>query len=390
MLSTALIGSSLQPLRAQEVPPLPEFAIGYVQRETDPRQIERNVYYEIPVTPLGRSVTAAEVAVIDSELIGRQIGYHFDLKVARSDDLDLLVADITQWVAEGIHFVLADLPAADLVAVSDAVAGLPVTLFNISASEDSLRGQDCRANLIHVIPSDRMITDAIVQFLVERRWQNILVLEGPRPEDKAAVAALRESANLFGARIVDVRDFIVTDDPRNPTTANVALLTAGRNYDVVFVADALGEFASTVPYRTADPRPVVGSAGLVATAWHWAWERGGAPQLNARFEYQADRRMGPSDWAAWVSVRAVVQAVLRAQSISYDDMLAYLLGDGLNLDGAKASPLSVRSWDHQLRQPILLATNNYVVERAPLEGFVNPVNDLDTLGVTEAQSTCHF
>ena len=341
-LSAALIASSLQPVRAQEVPVLPEFAIGYVQRETDPRQIERNVYYEIPVTPLGRSVTAAEVAVIDSELIGRQIGYHFDLRVARSDDLDKLAQDIAQWVDEGIHFVLADLPAADLVAVSDAVADLPVTLFNISASDDSLRGQDCRTNLIHVIPSDRMMTDAIVQFLAERRWQNILVLEGPLPEDKAVVAALRQSADLFGARIVDIRDFVATDDPRNPTTANVALLTAGHDYDVIFVADSVGEFASTVPYRTSEPRPVVGSAGLVATAWHWAWERGGAPQLNARFEYQADRRMGASDWAAWVSVRAVVQAVLRAPSSSYEDMLAYLLGDGLNLDGAKASPLSVR------------------------------------------------
>ncbi len=309
MLSTALMASSRQPIRAQEVPALPEFAVGYVQRETDPRQIERNVYYEIPVTPLGRSVTAAELAVINSELIGRQIGYHFDLKVARSDDLDALAQDIRQWVDEGIHFVLADLPAADLVNVSDAVADLPVTIFNISATDDSLRGEACRANLIHVIPSDRMMTDAIVQFLVERRWQNILVLEGPRPEDKAIVAALRESADLFGARIADVRDFAIGDDPRNPSTANVALLTAGRDYDVVFVADSVGEFASTVPYRTADPRPIVGSAGLVATAWHWAWERGGAPQLNARFEYQADRRMGSSDWAAWVSVRAVVQAV---------------------------------------------------------------------------------
>ncbi len=397
-MSGALLVSAPPPIVAQDLPaalsdaiavPV-NFVIGYVQRETDPRQIARNVYYEIPVTPLGRSVTGAEVAVIDSELTGRQIGVHFDLEVARSDDLDSLVRSIRQWVDQDIHFVIADLPADDLIAVADAVAGLPVTIFNISATEDRLRGEECRADIIHVIPSDRMMTDAIVQFLVEKRWRNILVLQGPLPEDAAMVDALTASANLFGARIVDVRNFVVADDPRNPTTANVALLTAGRDYDVVFVADSVGEFASTVQYRTSDPRVVVGSAGLVATAWHWSWERAGAPQLNARFEYQADRRMGPSDWAAWVSVRAVVQSVLRAPSTAYYDMLAYLLSDGLNLDGAKGSPMSVRSWDHQMRQPILLANYNNIVERAPLEGFVNPVNDLDTLGVTEAQSACHF
>ena len=62
----------------------------------------------------------------------------------------------------------------------------------------------------------------------------------------------------------------------------------------------------------------------------------------------------------------------------------------MNLDGAKASPLSVRPWDHQLRQPILLATNNAVVEIAPLGGFVHPVNDLDTLGPDRAASACRF
>lgn len=380
------LSMAISPTTAQE--PATPFVLGYVHLDNDPRQNARGTYYQLPTTPLGRPVTGAEVAILDSEFIGREIGVEFGLEIARNDNLDALALVIQRWVESGIHFVVADLPADALLWLADAISDLPVTLFNISAPEDGLRGEQCRANVIHVIPSNRMLSDATVQFLTERRWSDILVLRGPADEDHEKVAALVRSADAFGARIVDIRDF--ANDPRNATTTNVALLTAGEDYDVVFVADAGGAFAATVPYRTNDPRPVVGSAGLVALAWHWSWERAGAPQLNARFEYLAERRTGPEDWAAWVSVRAVVQAVLRTGSTDYQELLAYLMSDQMILDGAKGIPLSVRPWDQQLRQPILLATNNNVVERAPLEGFVHPVNDLDTLGVPQSQSACRL
>ena len=82
---------------------------------------------------------------------------------------------------------------------------------------------------------------------------------------------------------------------------------------MVFVADTDGEFARYVPYETEAPRPVLGTAGLVAAAWHWAWERQGAPQLNARFE-QLPAGGWPGDWAAGIAVKALVQAVLRCES----------------------------------------------------------------------------
>lgn len=367
---------------------IPQYSIGYVHLDSDPRQSARNVYYRIPVTPLGRAVTGAEVAILDSEFIGREIGIDFNLEVARNDNIEALGLVIRRWVDEGIHFVVADLPATELLWLADSVSGLPVTIFNISAADDTLRGEQCRLNVIHSIPSMRMQTDALVQMLAERRWSDVLVLRGPNPEDRAAVDALALSAEAFGINLVDIRDF--ANDPRNAAATNVALLTAGPEHDVVFVADATGEFAATVPYQTNDPRPVVGAAGLVASAWHWSWERSGAPQVNARFEFLADRRAGPEDWAAWVSVRAVVQSVLRTGSADYADLLAFILSDQMSLDGAKGTPLSVRQWNQQLRQPILISTSNNVVERAPLEGFIDPVNDLDTLGIPQSQSACRF
>lgn len=367
--------------------PVP-LTIGYVHLENDPRLNPRNVYYQIPVAQMGRAVVGAEVAILDAEFIGRELGVTFGLEIARNDNVDNLAVIAEGWVGDGIRFIVADLPAAELVRLADALAGFPVMIFNVSANEDALRGPDCRTNIIHAIPSERMLTDAVAQFLAENAWERVLVLRGPAAADSATVESLVASASLFGIEIIDIRDF--ASAPRDAAAANVALLTAGADYDVIFVADLTGEFASTVPYRSNDPRPVVGAAGLVPTAWHWAWERAGAPQLNARFEFLAERRAGAADWAAWISVRAIVQSVLRTGSTDYDDILAYLLSEEMTLDGAKGIPLSVRPWDHQLRQPILLATGNGVVERAPLDGFVDPVNNLDTLGVPHSQTECRF
>ena len=169
---------------------------------------------------------------------------------------------------------------------------------------------------------------------------------------------------------------------------NVGLLTAGADYDVVFVADSDGEFARSVPYDTVRPRPVVGAEGLVAEAWHWAWPRHGAPQLTGRFEKQAKRHMGSADWAAWIAVKAVVEAVVRTENAPFDKLVAYLGGEEITIDGFKGNRLYFRDWDRQLRQPLLIATHNAVIERAPIQGFLHQTNNMDTLGFDRRDSQC--
>jgi ABC transporter substrate binding protein (PQQ-dependent alcohol dehydrogenase system) len=235
-----------------------------------------------------------------------------------------------------------------------------------------------------------MQTDAVVQYLIKKKWRNILLLEGPLPGDAAIAAALDRSAKRFGAHIVDTRPFLLTNDPRNRDQSNIALVTAGGGSDVVYVADSDGEFARFVPYQTNDPRPVVGSAGLSALAWHWSWEGNGAPQVNARFEEPAHRRMAAVDWAAFVARKCVVQSVVRSKSTEFEPVRDYLLGSDMNLDGTKGNPMSVRAWDHLLRQPRLLTTANAVIDRAPIDGFLHQTNELDTLGVDRPESTCRF
>lgn len=379
------------PAPAEPAAPPTPMVIGFIDLADDPRFNPDWAYAMVPGRSWGPAFDGARLALGDALQIGRAINVEFSLRHASGANVDELAAEIGAWVAEGIHFVGVDLPADMLLQLADRVRNLPVTLFNTSAPEDSLRGADCRANIIHTVPSDRMHTDALVQYLVSKRWRNILVLQGPSPRDAEVLAALRESVNTFGARITNVRPFLFTADPEARELNNVALMTAGGGYDVVWVIDDdAGEFARYVPYTVNDPRPVVGAAGLVPLAWHWSWERQGAPQVNDRFEDLTGRRMTDTDWAAWAAVRAVTQGVLRSRTTEYEPARDFILGDRMNLDGYKGYPMSVRPWDHQLRQPMLLAVENATIQLAPVEGFLHQINDLDTLGVDAPQSQCRF
>ena len=281
-------------------------------------------------------------------------------------------------------------PAVLVDEVARATKDLDVLLFNISARDDVLRQEQCQSHLLHVIPSHAMTTDALAQYLISKKWREALVLTGPRTEDEQLTAAFGRSANRFGMEIVERRPFVLSNDPREREKNNVALLTAGADYDVVFVADTDGEFARDVPYHTVQPRLVVGSEGLAAAAWHWAWERHGAPQLEKRFQKKAKRPMRDFDWAAWMAVKAVVEAVLRTEGGDFSAVRDYLVGPEIVLDGFKGNRVNFRPWNRQMRQPLLLVTHNWVVERAPLRGFLHQTNNLDTMGFDERDSQCEF
>ena len=192
--------------------------------------------------------------------------------------------------------------------------------------------------------------DGLVQYFISRKWRDLLILEGPQPADATMTAAFEHSAQKFGARIVAHQHFKPGSDPRERETNDPALLSAiNRDFDAVFVADDTFDFARPVPYHLVRPRPVMGSIDLEPVAWHWTWERNGGPQVNSRFDRKSGgRRMDGPDWAAWASVKIIVQSVLRTRSVDFKHR-AFILGDS-DFDGAKGLAMSVRPWDHQLRQ----------------------------------------
>ncbi|NUQ76466.1 MAG: NUDIX domain-containing protein, partial [Polyangiaceae bacterium] len=180
--------------------------------------------------------------------------------------VDPLLAELEKLHAEGVRHFLIDAPGKVVAEVAAATRGRELLLFNVSAPDDALRQAQCQAHLYHTIPNHGMQADALAQFLVAKKWRNVLLLQGPRDEDRLIGAAFENSARRFGLKIVDKKDFVLSNDPRQRDLGNVGLLTAGGDYDVVFVADSDGEFARSVPYDTVRPRPVVGAEGLGAEA----------------------------------------------------------------------------------------------------------------------------
>jgi ABC transporter substrate binding protein (PQQ-dependent alcohol dehydrogenase system) len=218
------------------------------------------------------------------------------------------------------------------------------------------------------------------------------VLQGPRPGDAVLAEAFVGSAKKFGGRITDRVPFKLGNDPREREQNDIGLLTAtDRDYDVVFVADTDPdlEFARAVPYRTTRPRPVIGSVGLTADAWNWTWSRYGAPQLINRFSAKAGRHMTGLDWSTWIATKLVITAALRTRSGDFNQLAPQILSDA-PYDGVKGLAVSVRPWDHQLRQAILLSTGDAVVASAPLPGFLHATNELDTLGDDQPETPCHL
>ncbi|MBE9558975.1 MAG: ABC transporter substrate-binding protein, partial [Proteobacteria bacterium] len=336
-----------------------------------------------------RPFPGAEVAVRESRATGRALGLKLGLGRVEAVDAAALAAEIRRMRDEaGTRFFLVDADAAALLKLADAVKDDRVLLFNISEPADSLRGEDCRANIMHMIPSRAMLMDGLAQYLAARKWRRVLMLRGEQPEDRVGAAAFERSARKFGLKIVAVKDFLLSNDPRDRGQNNIRLLTAEPDHDVVFLSDGFGEFGRYVPYQTHKPRLVVGTEGLGANAWHWAWERHGAPQLNQRFDKQAGREMKDADWAAWAAYKVIVEAVVRTGGTDFDAVTAYLKGEALRFDAYKGNPASFRPWNNQLRQPILLHTYNAVAARAPLDGFLHRRDVLDTLGIDEPESKC--
>ena len=379
-------GAAWAATKATPVPTNATVRVAVVSLAQDERYATRRLEKAYPGHPGGRLSHAAQLAVSDTELALASDNISLQLReVAVASAADLPAALLKLKADKVAHWVL-DLPEP-LVAQAAQMAGTDALVFNASSSGDALRGKQCAAHLFHTFPSQAMQADALAQYLAARNWRKALVLQGSTDADKALGEAWARASKRYGIKYT-VKPFKLSGDPRERDLANPRLLTSDRDHDVVAVLDADGEFARTVPYATQQPRPVVGSSGLMALAWHAQWERNGGPQVSRRFRKLADRPMVGHDWAAWMAVRSVA-AVLQAQPGANVAQQAKLLRGGqVRVDGAKGPGLGFRAWDGQLRQPLFLSHVDGVIGTAPMDGVLHPTDVLDTLGVDEPETTC--
>ena len=346
---------------------------------------------DLPPEDLG--FAGAALATEDNQTTGAFLGNTFTVHDVAVEPEGAQAA-LDQLVADGYRVIVVLARHDELLRFADAVPE-GTLLLNARASDESLRSEDCRANVLHVAPSDRMLTDALAQFLIWKRWDRWFLIHGSHPEDLALAEAYEASAEKFGGRIVEEREFEdrggarVTDTGQAQVQQQIAVFTQDASrHDVVVAADASDVFAAYLPYQTWDPAPVAGSAGLRPLSWHPAHESWGATQMQNRFEELAGRPMREEDYQAWLALRVVGEAVTRTQSADPEAIRDYALGPDFEVAAFKGQPLTFRDWNGQLRQPILLADGRITVSVSPQEGFLHQVSPLDTLGLDRPESAC--
>lgn len=344
-----------------------------------------------------KGVRGAEVGLADNETTGRILGHHYTLTFETVPADGDIAAAALKLVASGTFLIVADLEAKDLLRVADIPEVQSAIIINVRSSNDDLRGKDCRRNLFHVAPSFAMRADALSQYLAWKQWRKLFLVHGVNLADLEYAASMRRSSRRFGNRIVEERKFTFdagnrrTDTGHQQIQTQMPLLTQNPpEHDVVFVADQDEAFGEYLMWRTSVAKPVIGTQGLMALAWHRSFEQYGGTQLHSRFEKHAKRHMLERDYLAWLGVRIFGEAVTRIGKADAASIRDFLLSSEFEVAGFKGQGMNFRSWDLQLRQPILLTGPRALVSISPQDGFLHQHFLTDTLGFDEPETQCRL
>ncbi|WP_299403209.1 ABC transporter substrate-binding protein [uncultured Roseobacter sp.] len=348
--------------------------------------------YDLPPADLG--FAGAALADEDNGTTGGFLGHTYETATVAvpPEEADAAMAQI---LADGIKLVVVQSRTEDLLRLTDQAAEAGALVFNARAADNALRDDACRGNLLHTAPSHGMMADAVAQFAVWKKWTDWFLIAGSNPQDIALADAYRKAARKFGAEIVEDRSFEDTGGSRRTDSGHVlvqrqlpAFTQGAEEHDVVIAADETDYFARYLSYHLWTPRPVMGSGGLVPTAFHGAHEAYGATQYQTRFEELTGRYAKPEDYTVWLALRVVGEAVTRANTAEPDGVRDYAISDEFELAAFKGQKVTFRNWNGQLRQPVLLYDGTITVSVSPQEGFLHQTSPLDTMGLDRPESSC--
>jgi len=375
-----------------EAQPSQKITIGYLRRAENRPALSR---LQTPAANDGEA--GARIGVDDDAVTGEFMNQDFELVLRRLRPGENAASGFAELAGKGIKFVLADLPAEALIEVADSPLAARTLIFNIGASDDVLREEKCRGNVVHVAPTRSMLADGLAQYLVWKQWRKWFLVLGSHPEDRLWAEALKHSATRFGAKIVEERVYQDRGGARRSDSGVTlvqkempAFTQGAAAHDVLVAADESAVFADYLPFRAWDPRPVAGSAGLVPTSWDPSNEQWGATQLQQRFEKKYQRFMSPLDMNGWTAARMIGEAAAHGAAADAIAMKAFLLSKDFTLAAFKGQKLTLRDWNLQLRQPILLSDGRNVVSLSPQEGFMHQFSELDTLGTDRPETKCRL
>jgi ABC transporter substrate binding protein (PQQ-dependent alcohol dehydrogenase system) len=353
-------------------------------------------YAEKVITDKG--IQGARQMLKEANLAGSFLGFQYTLEEAIVPEDADVVAKAKELLAAGNRFFIADLEPDDLLAVADLPEAQDAIILNIRSSATRLRQEDCRKNVFHIIPDFAMRADAIAQYLILKKWRDWFVMRRDTPEDQDYLAQVQRSAKRFGGNIVEDHLYDLPPGARNLDSghqqiqAQMALETErSPDHDVVWAINSDDDFGDYLMYRTTLPRPVVGTQGMQATAWDKSYTESGGMRFQRAIPRIANRPPVERDYTGWLGLRTLSEAAQKSGSVDPEAVKEYMLSDQFRLEAFKGQALSFRTWDQQMRQPIILGGGTRVpVSTSPQEGFLHPKFVTDTLGFDEPESKCKF
>src|SRR5262245_20503029 len=169
--------------------------IGYVEVEGDKRYEPITAYGRLVLKSRERPFTGAEVAIDEAQAASRVLKIEFALERISVKSADAVAAAVREaHEARGLRFFIVDAPAEAFGPLATATRGRDLLLFNATAADDELRRTLCAPQIVHTLPSLAMRMDALAQYLVSRKWRDVLIFEGPDKADatntKAFLASL--------------------------------------------------------------------------------------------------------------------------------------------------------------------------------------------------------
>jgi hypothetical protein len=316
--------------------------------QAQPNERNRPPMYGTLQNKIVRSVTLSCVFIAVTSLCGRgQESTHSQLRIGLVTPADPSPSLPTQAVARGVRLGAAEAKQ------TATLFGDDVELYEATGSGES------------------GATSAAERLSSERQIQ---VLIGTSAPDADALSTFAESHHILFLNVAS----------RSP-----ALRFACRRYTFdVEATDAMyanaarmsgAAASSSIPNATR----VAGSFADSVVLWGSSLERFGASQLNDRYRDKYHIGMDGGAWAGWAAVKIASEAALRARSPAAAKLVEYLESPVSQFDGHKGWPLSFRRADHQLRQPLYVASR-IASSAAGRTGLLHDVPELRALSAGSA------
>jgi hypothetical protein len=177
--------------------------------------------------PEDEGLAGARVGLSDNATTGGFLGHEYVLT-------ETVVPPGEDWLAAAADalavtpILVVNAPAEALLALADLPEAEGALVFNAGAEDVALREGDCRANVLHTIPSYDMRSDALAQFMLHKRWTDWAMIRGTDPRDEAFAAALAPFGKVLPPCIPSPAAPAAPCAPAVPTRAREASSCDGR------------------------------------------------------------------------------------------------------------------------------------------------------------------